>query len=69
MPVPKSYGICEDPDVLGTPFYIMEFLDGRIFEDPSFPEVTEPERRAMYVFHIFEGNESHISRFRCILKS
>ncbi|KAI9205657.1 kinase-like domain-containing protein [Polychytrium aggregatum] len=33
VPVPKVYVLCEDPAVLGTPFYVMEFLDGRIFDD------------------------------------
>ncbi|KAL5340914.1 kinase-like domain-containing protein [Aspergillus crustosus] len=47
-PVPKTYCLCEDDSVLGTPFYIMEFLDGRIFEDPSFPEVSAEERMAMW---------------------
>ncbi|MCJ1479774.1 hypothetical protein MMC13_008460 [Lambiella insularis] len=48
VPVPKTHGLCEDADVVGTPFYIMEFLDGRIFEDPSFPNVTEHERREIW---------------------
>ncbi len=34
VPVPRPYALCEDPAVLGTPFYLMEFLDGRIIEDP-----------------------------------
>ena len=49
VPVPKTYGLCEDANVVGTSFYIMEFLDGRIFEDASFPGVTVAERRDMYV--------------------
>lgn len=47
--VPKTYCLCEDESVVGTPFYIMEFLDGRIFEDPSIPEVTPEERTEMCV--------------------
>lgn len=35
VPVPKAYCLCNDESVIGTPFYIMEFLDGRIFEDPA----------------------------------
>ncbi|KAK7753689.1 hypothetical protein SLS62_004311 [Diatrype stigma] len=34
VPVPRPYALCEDAAVLGTPFYVMQFLDGRIFEDP-----------------------------------
>ncbi len=48
MPVPKAYCLCEDVAVVGTAFYIMEFLDGRIFEDPSFPGVTAQERNDMW---------------------
>ncbi|KAI9828764.1 MAG: hypothetical protein M1832_001869 [Thelocarpon impressellum] len=48
VPVPKAYCLCEDAGVVGTPFYIMEFLDGRIFEDASFPEVTAWERQEMW---------------------
>jgi aminoglycoside phosphotransferase (APT) family kinase protein len=44
VPVPKAYCLCEDSSVVGTPFYIMEFLDGRIFEDASFPNVSPQER-------------------------
>ncbi|KAK5142269.1 hypothetical protein LTR04_002285 [Oleoguttula sp. CCFEE 6159] len=48
VPVPKTYCLCEDDSVVGTPFYIMEFLDGRIFEDPALPEVSAEERTEMW---------------------
>ncbi|KAK0730787.1 kinase-like domain-containing protein [Lasiosphaeris hirsuta] len=48
VPVPRTYGLCEDPNVIGTPFYIMSFLDGRIFEDPVIPNVLPDERRAIW---------------------
>ena len=48
VPVPKAYCLCGDASVIGTPFYIMEFLDGRIFEDPSFPGATARERNDMW---------------------
>ena len=47
VPVPKTYCLCEDTSIIGTTFYIMEFLDGRIFEDASFPGVTAQEREDM----------------------
>ena len=49
VPVPKAYCLCEDSEVIGTPFYIMEFLDGRIIEDPTIPGVTPEERTEMLV--------------------
>ncbi|BCS19017.1 phosphotransferase family protein [Aspergillus puulaauensis] len=48
VPVPKAYCLCEDNSVVGTPFYIMEFLDGRIFTDPAIPEVSAEERTALW---------------------
>ena len=48
LPVPKVYCLCEDADVVGSAFYIMEFLDGRIFQDPALPGVTVEERTAMW---------------------
>ena len=45
IPVPKVYTLCTDESVLGTPFYIMEFLDGRIFHKPFIPELPPKERR------------------------
>lgn len=47
VPIPEPIALCEDNSVIGTPFYIMEFLRGRIFEDPRLPEVTPPERREL----------------------
>jgi acyl-CoA dehydrogenase len=48
IPVPKTYALCMDDTVIGTPFYIMEFLDGRVFEDQTLPGVTPEERDALY---------------------
>ncbi|KAL2212647.1 acyl-CoA dehydrogenase family member 11 [Sarocladium strictum] len=46
--VPKTYCLCEDDSIVGTPFYVMEFLDGRIFEDFTMPGVSAGERTAMW---------------------
>jgi aminoglycoside phosphotransferase (APT) family kinase protein len=46
--VPTAYGLCEDSSVIGTPFYIMSFLDGRIITDPAMPGVSAAERRALW---------------------
>ncbi|KAI8030909.1 putative acyl-CoA dehydrogenase IBR3 [Camellia lanceoleosa] len=37
VPVPKVFCLCTDSSVIRTPFYIMEYLDGRIFLDPGLP--------------------------------
>ena len=48
MPVPRMLGYCEDPQVLGTEFFVMEFLEGRVFMDQSLPGLPPSERGAMY---------------------
>jgi aminoglycoside phosphotransferase (APT) family kinase protein len=48
VPVPEALCLCEDDSVIGTPFYIMEFLDGRHFTDPAMPGVSAAERNALY---------------------
>lgn len=49
VPVPKVYCLCIDPNVIGTPFYIMEHLEGRIFIDPFLPGVPPSQRRSLYL--------------------
>lgn len=48
VPVARMLCLCEDPAVIGTPFYLMEFVKGRIFWDPALPELGAPERAAAY---------------------
>ncbi|KZV70009.1 kinase-like protein [Peniophora sp. CONT] len=49
VPVPEPLALCEDSSVVGTPFYIMEFLDGRIFTDTNMPEVNAKDRRECWL--------------------
>src|ERR1700712_2439443 len=39
FPVPKALALCADEDVIGTAFYVMEMVEGRIFWDSAFPGV------------------------------
>lgn len=48
VPVPAAPHYCSDATVIGTPFYVMERLDGRVFHDNSLPDVTLNERGAMF---------------------
>lgn len=48
FPVPDTFGLCEDPGVVGTPFFLMELVEGRIFWDPALPEVPRRERKDYY---------------------
>ncbi|KAI0313307.1 kinase-like domain-containing protein [Amylostereum chailletii] len=49
VPVPEPIILCEDNSVVGTPFYIMEFLDGRIFTDTTMPEVSAKDKRECWL--------------------
>jgi aminoglycoside phosphotransferase (APT) family kinase protein len=49
FPAPKTYANCDDDTVIGTAFFIMDFVDGRIFWDSSLPGVQAPERRALFM--------------------
>lgn len=44
VPVPRVCALCEDESVIGVAFYVMDFVDGRIFRDPTLPDVAPAER-------------------------
>ena len=48
VPVATIYGVCEDETVIGTPFFVMEMVEGRIFWDATFPEVPDGDRAAYF---------------------
>lgn len=48
FPVAEPLALCEDDSVIGTPFYVMAHVDGRVFWDPAMPDSTLPERAAVY---------------------
>ena len=48
VPVPEMLHLCEDREVIGTLFYVMEALGGRVWQDSTIPGVTPDERAAMY---------------------
>ncbi|MET0742810.1 MAG: phosphotransferase family protein [Microvirga sp.] len=49
VPVPRPILFHGDDDVVGTPFYLMEWLDGRVFHDTALPNLKPVERRAIYL--------------------
>ncbi|KIW76655.1 hypothetical protein Z517_09099 [Fonsecaea pedrosoi CBS 271.37] len=71
VPVPKVYCLCQDDNVIGTAFYIMEFLDGRMVTEPHFPGFSPEERREMWhdavrtlaKFHRVDFNKVGLSDF------
>ncbi|MCC2978781.1 phosphotransferase family protein [Sphingomonas sp. IC4-52] len=48
VPVPVMRALCDDPEVIGTAFYVMDYLEGRIFRDATLPDLTPSERSAVY---------------------
>ena len=48
VPVPKMHALCDDASVIGTPFYVMEYVEGRVLWDPTLPGMTPVERAAHY---------------------
>ena len=48
FPVPRPFVLCSDEKVVGTMFFIMEFVDGRILWDLDLPQSSNDERRALY---------------------
>ena len=59
VPVPEPFILCEDTNVIGTPFYVMEFLDGRIFTDTRMLELPQKDRRE-WCDHIVYIHTIHI---------
>lgn len=48
FPVPRVHGLCTDEQVIGSWFYIMDMVEGRIFWDAAFPEVAARDRSAYF---------------------
>jgi aminoglycoside phosphotransferase (APT) family kinase protein len=48
VPVAKTLALCVDDAVIGTPFYVMEYISGRILWDPTLPGMTPAMRAAHY---------------------
>jgi aminoglycoside phosphotransferase (APT) family kinase protein len=48
IPVARSFALCEDEAIIGTAFYIMEYVDGRVLWDQALPGMAAAERSAIY---------------------
>ena len=48
VPVPPVFALCEDPEVIGSAFYVMGFVPGRVFYDARVPGAAPAERIAIY---------------------
>jgi len=61
FPVAKVHGLCTDDGVIGTSFYIMDMVEGRIIWDATFPDVPREERPAY-----FDAMNATIARLHAI---
>jgi aminoglycoside phosphotransferase (APT) family kinase protein len=52
FPVPKPYALCSDATVIGSEFYVMQHIAGRLFWDGTLPNLAREERRAIYCAQI-----------------
>jgi len=48
VPVARTYALCTDESVIGTAFYVMDYVEGRIFWNPTLPELAPAQRRPIY---------------------
>jgi len=66
FPVPRPFGLCEDEAVLGTAFYIMDMVEGRVLWDQSLPDYTPPERHALHMAAVRTLAALHNTDYRAI---
>nr|WP_322864947.1 phosphotransferase family protein [Aquicoccus sp. G2-2]MEA1112167.1 phosphotransferase family protein [Aquicoccus sp. G2-2] len=71
VPVARVHALCLDEAVLGSIFYVMDFVDGRIFWDPRLPDLLPDERAAIFAsmnttiaaIHTLDPNEIGLTGF------
>jgi aminoglycoside phosphotransferase (APT) family kinase protein len=61
FPVAQVHGLCSDNTVIGTPFYVMDMVEGRIFWDATLPEIA-PDDRPSY----FDAMNATIARLHAV---
>jgi aminoglycoside phosphotransferase (APT) family kinase protein len=48
VPVVRQLLLCEDTSIIGTSFYVMDFVEGRVFRDPALPDMPPSKRHTIY---------------------
>lgn len=61
FPVARPHLLCDDDDIVGTMFYVMDFVEGRVIWNPHIPDVSREERSA-----IFDALNETIAWLHCI---
>ncbi|HEY2177868.1 MAG TPA: phosphotransferase family protein [Caulobacteraceae bacterium] len=66
FPVPRPYALCEDEGVIGTMFYIMDKVEGRILWDQSLPAYAPAERHALHMAALKTLADLHNTNYEAI---
>ena len=59
LPVPQTHVLCEDDGIIGTPFYVMDYISGRVLTHPALQEVEKAGRRDIHMAAIATLAELH----------
>ena len=54
VPVPKAHHLCEDNAIIGSMFYVMGFVEGRVLWDPTLPEAKNNDERGAFYREIVQ---------------
>lgn len=66
FPVPRPYALCTDDGVIGTMFYIMDNVEGRILWDMTLPGIDPAERRKIYESEITTLAQLHSTDYKAV---
>ena len=66
FPVAKSYGLCTDDAVIGTMFYVMDMVEGRILWDQTLPDYEPAERHAIFMAKLKTLADLHNTDYEAI---
>jgi aminoglycoside phosphotransferase (APT) family kinase protein len=66
VPVPEVFALCEDESVIGTAFFIMQHVPGRIMSAPTLPELTATERTSLIHDYVDTLADLHAVNYKTI---
>ena len=66
VPVPAARLLCEDPAIIGTSFYVMDHVEGRVITGVTLPQLTPTERASVYDDYARIGAALHAVDFRAV---
>lgn len=61
VPVPRVHALCDDPSVMGSMFFVMDMVPGRVLFDPRLPDLSPADRAA-----VFDGMNAAIAAIHSV---